>query len=140
MNKQKRCRQVRRTILVYLSITVFCVVFDKVYALFGHGVSSDSMTLMFLYPFLGGVLPFTLLFLFIPQADQVKWYRFLYNAYNSGIATLTIGSLLDGIFEIAGTSSPYLLGFAVCGWSMTAIGLLGYLTSQYCLPHSESRA
>lgn len=109
-----------------MAVSVFCFVFNKIYAIFGHGVNSDSMTYMFLYPLLLGVLPFLLLWLFVKQADNVPHYRLFYNSYNSGIALLTIGSLLKGIFEIAGTSSPYLIVFTVCGWGMFAIGLVIY--------------
>lgn len=37
--------------------------------------------------------------------------------------------MLKGVFEIAGTSSPYLIAFTVCGWAMLVIGLLAYVAS-----------
>lgn len=120
-------RQARKTAAVYLAVSALCIVVDKIYALFGHGVHSASMSLMFLYPLLGGVLPFLLLWLFVPQADHVLHYRLSYNCFNSGIAALTVKSMLKGVFEIAGTSSPYLIVFTVCGWAMLVIGLLTYL-------------
>jgi len=122
----KSNHQARKTTFIYLAVSVFCILFDKIYALFGHGVSSASMSLMFLYPLLGGFLPFSLLWFVVSQADQIYRYRILYNSYNSGLATLTIGSLLYGIFEIAGTNSPYLLAFTIGGWIMVAAGALGY--------------
>lgn len=112
-------------------LSTFCILFDNVYAIFGHGVRSASMSLMFLYPLLGGALVFFLLRLFISNADQVRHYRFAYNIYNSGIAVLTVHSLLDGIFEIAGTSSDYLAYFTVFGWTFAAAGLITYLSSLY---------
>lgn len=36
-----------------------------------------------------------------------------YVAYTCAVATLTVGSCLRGIFEIAGTSSSYLVVFGV---------------------------
>jgi hypothetical protein len=38
-----------------------------------------------------------------------------------------VGSTLRGVFEIAGTSSPYSIVFAVCGWTLCSIGLLLFL-------------
>lgn len=130
-DKPKRSAQFRKTAIVYLAVTVFCVIFDRVYALFGHGVFSASMSFMFLYPLLAGVLPFLLLWLFAPQADKVKYYRLFYNCYNSGVATLTVGSMLNGIFEIAGTSSSYVIVFTVCGWSMLSFGFVAYILNFY---------
>jgi hypothetical protein len=127
-NNPLHSQPVRKTMIIYAVLSVICVMIDKIYSLFGHGVYSASMSLMFLFPLLGGVLPYLLLWIFIPQADQVKSYRFSYNSYNSGIATLTVGSMLKGIFDIAGTASPLLAWFSVCGWSLLAIGVIAYLT------------
>lgn len=130
-NKLRHSRQFRKTMIMYLVISVFCVIFDRIYALFGHGVYSASMSLMFLYPLLGGVLPFLLLWLLAPQGDAVRRYRLYYNCYNSGVAALTVRSLLSGIFEIAGTASRYLILFVICGWTMAAAGLVLYLIGLY---------
>lgn len=113
--------------MVYLAITVFCIIFNQIYALFGHGVHSPFMTLMFLFPLLGGVLPFLILSLFVNDPYEIKGYRFSYNCYNSGIAALTSASLLHGIFEIAGTDSPYLAPVTFTGWSMVSAAVLLYL-------------
>lgn len=141
--RYRQNRSVRKTVLIYLAVTIGCVVFDRIYAIFGHGVYSAAMSLMFLYPLLGGVLPFMLLGLLLPQADQARLYRFSANAYHSGIATLTIGSLLTGILQIAGTASPYLIGYSVTGWSLLVIGLSIYLASllvdHSCRPWPDSR-
>jgi hypothetical protein len=117
----------RRTAITYLAVSALCILIDKVYALFGHGVHSAAMSLMFLYPLLAGMLPFLLMGLFLPRADQVRHYRPCFNCYNSGIAALTCGSLLQGIFEIAGTSSPYLPAFYLAGSTLFMAGLLAYL-------------
>lgn len=89
------------------------------------------MTYMFLFPLLGGVIPFMILWLRgYPRitersgdpARAGNQYRFFFNSYNSGIATLTVGSLLTGILEIAGTASPYLSAFSIGGWMLLAAG------------------
>jgi len=129
MRPAKRSRQVGKTAFIYLVIAAGCVVIDKVYALFGHGVTSAAMSLMYLYPLLGGMLPFLLLWLLVPAASAVRGYRLFYNSYNSGMATLTIGSMLTGVFEIAGTASPYMIVFTVAGWCLIGFGLCGYLLS-----------
>ena len=122
-----RSRQALKSSGIYLAVSIGCIIFNKVYALFGHGVSSGSMTFMFLYPLFLGALPFFILWLFVKQADKLRYYRTAYNCWNSGIALLVIESLLNGIFEIAGTSSPYLPAFTVAGRAMLAAGAVIFI-------------
>ena len=79
--------------LIWLGITLFCILFALIYEMFSFGVYSMRMILMFLYPLLLGVLPC----LFFRQGTGRFW--------NDGILLLTGGSLLGGVLEIYGTSS-----------------------------------
>ena len=108
---------------VYLGITAFCILFEVVYAHFGHGVCSSYMTFMFLYPCVGGAALFGLFNL----ARRHPFPRFSYNAYNSGIATLTVGSSLHGVFDIAGTASSFVPIFFWLGAAFIAVALIGTL-------------
>ena len=45
-----------KTALAYAAASAYCVLFDRLYALFGHGVYSGWMSLMFLYPLAGSAL------------------------------------------------------------------------------------
>lgn len=105
-----------KTIVIFSIMTIFTFIFDKVYGIFGHGVTSPYMTYMFLYPLLGGVLFYGIIMLLIPSIVNKKRYRFFYNIYNSGIAVLTVGSFLRGIMEITGTFSTYLMAYTLVGW------------------------
>lgn len=122
----KRSRSAGKTALVYLVVAVFCVIFDRVYALYGHGVYSAAMSLMFLYPLAGGTAVFALLWGLVPDAERIRRRTLFYNSYNSGIAALTVASALRGVFDIAGTSSPYLPVMIVSGALFCAFGLAGY--------------
>jgi hypothetical protein len=126
-DRPSRRARAGKTALVYLGFSGFCVFFDRVYALFGHGVFSAHMTLMFLYPLLGGALPFFLLWRFLPRSGGGSGGRVRFNCYNSGIAALTMGSLLRGVFDIAGTASGYCVVFSVCGWAVTGAGAALFL-------------
>ena len=100
------------------------IVINKVYGDFGHGVHSAVMTWMFLYPLLGGVLLFLLMDRLLPDTTtRFSGYRLFYNSYNSGIAVLTTGSFLKGIFDIAGTNSSYIALFYAVGWLFIVLGL-----------------
>lgn len=128
--RRKRSSQTLKTTFVYLGISAFCFLFDKIYALYGHGVYSPFMSLMFLYPLIGGALMFLLLRFLKPTAEVMPYYRRHYNLYNSGIATLITGSLLKGIFDIAGTSSPYTILFYIVGGLFILAGVIGFWISE----------
>lgn len=133
-------KKILKTVLVYLILSVLAVVVDNVYALFGHGVRSASMSLMFLYLLLGGALGYFLLWLIAPGVYLSKWYRLGYNLYNSGIAALTVGGFFKGILDIAGTESDYTRMFSILGWGMTAAGLVVLIVSVInCCSKSEQQ-
>ena len=107
-------------------VTVFCLLFAIIYNYFGHGVHSVHMDYMFLYPLILGVL----FYVNLNQILQVKVVsRLFFNTYNSGIVTLIIGSMLKGIFEIAGASSPYTRIYMWVGIGLILIGIISYLIS-----------
>lgn len=121
LNRQKN--KIQKTIRVYCIVSLAAIGVNFVYGLFGHGVHSAAMTWMFLYPLLGGVLFYLILDRLNSGMTRFAPYRVGYNSYNSGIATLTVGSFLKGILEIAGTNSPYLPFFTVVGWLFIAVGV-----------------
>ncbi|MGE4508212.1 MAG: DUF2871 family protein [Eubacteriaceae bacterium] len=112
-----------KTILVYGIISVLLVGINWIYSLFGHGVASPYMTFMFLYSLLGGSLFYLALFKSVPRLIESKGFRIFYNLYNSGIATLIVGSFLAGILEIAGTGSDYQKYFFIAGFSLIGIAV-----------------
>ena len=107
--------------------TLFCIVFAVVYNQFGHGVTSPYMNFMFLYPLVLGVGGYLILMrvhrtecFFTPWS---KWYHW-------GIVTLVFGNALKGIFDIAGTSSPYVVLYWIVGGMLIFIGTIGILLSR----------
>lgn len=115
-----------KTAIVYFCVSILCIVITNVYALFGHGVRSDSMDFMFLYPLLGGTLVFLITALVLPCLPK-KLHgisRIGYNFYNSGIASLTSTGMLTGIMEIAGTSSKWIQYIETAGIVLLIIGII----------------
>lgn len=100
------------------------VVVDKVYGIYSHGVDSAAMTWMFLYPLIGGALYCFIIGKLFPRITHSTSCRVFLNLHNSGIAALTIASLLKGVFEIAGTSSSHLVYYNAAGWGFLAAGLI----------------
>lgn len=115
--------QFRKTIIVYVILSLTMIAINYVYGIFGHGVTSIAMTWMFLYPLLGGALLFLLIDRLTPGITQYAGYQVFVNTYHSGIATLTLGQFLKGILDIAGTSSPYIILLYMISWLFVGVGL-----------------
>ncbi len=118
----------RKTVFAFLGLTIFLVVFDRVYALFSHGVSSNSMDFAFVVPAVATLFYFVL-GLFFPKIRKNNSYRMAYHLFNMGIVTLVCYLILKGIFEIAGTSSNLTLLFSC--FAYISIGV-GFIFSVYC--------
>ena len=117
-------KQLRRTVWAHLIISAAAVAFDKIYGIYSHGVDSAAMTWMFLYPLIGGALYCFLIGMFFPRITHSAGCRLFLNLHNSGIAALTVASLLKGVFEIAGTGSTHLVYYNAAGWGFVAAGFI----------------
>lgn len=116
-----QCPSHGRIALRYALTAAGCALFALVYAQFSHGVYSPFMTFMFAIPLAGGALPALGLRLakirFAPRATRQAWAL--------AIASLTIGSCLRGIFDIAGTGSAYLAVYLVLGVVFAIAAVVG---------------
>ena len=113
--------KLNKTIITYIFITIGVFLFDKIYSLFGHGITSNWMSNAYLYVLWLGVLVFLLFRVFLPDIVNDKGYPLFFRMHNSGIAILINGMLLYGIIEIAGGSSAFVSWFLVAG-----SGLIGF--------------
>ena len=109
-----------KTVKIYVFTTLFCIAFNYVYSLFGHGVSSPFMSYAFVFSLVLGVAGFTVL------GRLHLENRVAFNLYNAGIAALTVGSILRGIIDIAGADTQYPVYYFLVGTVFVAIGGLMY--------------
>lgn len=116
--------KINKTIFIYFLLAITAFLLDKIYALFGHGVTSPWMSNMYLYLLGFGVFVFLLFRIFIPDIVSRKGYRLFYNTYNSGIAVLMNGMLLYGILEIAGGTSQIVPWFLYVGCGLIAVAVV----------------
>ncbi len=115
-------RKPTRTTYTYLLSSLFAWIFNFVYSLFSHGVTSDFMANMYLVLLIGAVFYFLLHQ--IPGVHRRRLYRVFVNALNTSVAVLVVGMALRGIIEIAGSSSQYLdwyFDIAVAGFIISII-------------------
>lgn len=118
-----RMKKGAKTGFVYLFISLFCILFGAVYEIYSHEVYSYSMLYAFVFPLVGGTLPFFgIAFCRIPVPGRVSQ-----NLYHSGIASLTIGSLFEGALEIYGTTNRLVSVYWVLGVGFLLLGLILYV-------------
>ena len=94
----------------YATATLSCLVFSAVYEHFSHGVYSAWMVFLFTWPFALGVVPSLVCMLGgvrVPVAVRQLWA--------CGVMTLTMGSCLQGVLEIYGTTSGLVAWYMPAG-------------------------
>lgn len=108
---------------IYLLVSLFCILFGAVYERFSHDVYSYYMIYAFLFPLLGGAIPFLGLH-FCKKAPPGKVSCHLYHA---GIATLTVGSFFQGALEIYGTTKRLIVIYWWLGAVLVLAGIVVYI-------------
>ena len=107
--------------VVYLSVTVFCIVFNAIYTYFSYGMVSNHMKYMFLFPLLLGCMPSVLLF-FTKAHKYVA--RITFNMWNAGCATFITGCTVVGIITNSGRSTDVFPIYCIIGAVMMILSLL----------------
>lgn len=105
----------------YLLITIITALFGAVYEKFSHGVYSYSMLYAFAYPLIGGVLPY-LSFGVSKKAKLPPNHSRLLCHF--GVSTLTVGSIIQGVLEIYGTTNALTYVFPVVGGILFISGVI----------------
>ena len=102
---------------------LFCALFAAVYESFSFGVYSYFMLFAFVLPLLGCSLPYSIIVFRnknIPGAIALR-------LWNSGIASLTVGSIIQGVIEIYGTTNQLVIIYAAVGIAFCISGLAVWL-------------
>ena len=112
-----------KRVVQYMVISGLCLIFALIYEYFSHGVTSHYMMCAFLIPLLGGFL----VYLIIESAGFDMPGKWSANLYNSGIATLTVGSLVKGVLDIYGTTNHLIIVYLVMGMMCILVGIFLYI-------------
>ena len=129
-------RHIAKTGFVYLLVSLFCVLFGAVYEYYSHEVYSAYMIYAFVFPLAGGALPFTLISRYGCRCIPGRLTR---NLYHAGIAALTVGSIMEGVMEIYGTTNEMLKIYWIVGFGFVGIGLLLYVIGLLVSRKSKSQ-
>lgn len=111
-----------RTGFLYLFISMFCILFGAVYEYFSHEVYSYYMLYAFVFPLVGGAVPFLGLAFYNKRLPG----KVSCNLYHSGIATLTVGSFFQGALEIYGTTNRLIVIYWWLGILFLLTGIILY--------------
>ena len=112
----------QRTAVRYLLISLFCFIFGLVYELFSNDVYSAFMLGAFGFPLVLGTLPFLV---FAKTAISPTLHaRYL---YHSGIASLTVGSVIEGVLEIYGTTNRLTAYYWYLGIALASAGIVAFI-------------
>ena len=112
---------VKRSVM-YFCISMFCAVFGGIYEIFSHGVYSNYMMYAFLFPLIGGTLYNLILYSLRLRLQRGLSLIF----YNTGIAALTIGSIVRGILDIYGTDNILANVYWYTGVVFVFLGVVFY--------------
>ena len=102
---------------------MFTAFFGGVYEIFGHGVYSYYMLYAFAVPLVFGVLPN----LISAVRGTPRPHKVAYNLYNSGVATLTAGSVFEGVLEIYGTTNRLVYIYLIAGAALFLAGIVAHI-------------
>ncbi len=113
----------KKTSFVYLLIAIFTAFAGAVYEYYSHGVYSNAMLYAFAYPLVGGTLSFSTL----DMLNTALPPTLARNAWHSGIATLTVGSVIKGVLEIYGTTNSLTAVYTPIGVALLATAVVFYI-------------
>ncbi len=117
----------------YLLISIFVALFGGIYEIFSHGVYSNYMIYAFSFPLVGGCLPFFILGMWSYLGSSAHPLclkapgTLSRNLYHSGIATLTMGSIIRGVLDIYGTTSYLSKVYWIVGIPLILAAIIVYI-------------
>ncbi|MGD9910530.1 MAG: hypothetical protein AB7U79_08030 [Candidatus Izemoplasmatales bacterium] len=118
MSTSKDTKLLSKAMIGYLSFALFLVLFQFIYNIFAHGVTSYYMTYAFLFPLgIGGVR--CLFDYFTKPSNSISL-----SIWQMGVSTLAVGSILHGVFDIYGNSNMFVPYFFYMGILLLVVSFI----------------
>lgn len=121
-----KTKSVLKTAFAYLIITLFCAAAGGIYEKFSHEVYSYYMIYAFAIPLALGAIPLFAIGMFGKKMPC----RFSLNAWNSGVAALTVGSIFKGALDIYGTTNRLLIVYPIAAGALLLAGFIAFFTGK----------
>lgn len=84
------------------------------------------MIYAFAFPLVLGALPLFIMGLFGKKQPG----KLALNAWNSGIAALTVGSIFKGVLDIYGTTNRLIIVYPAAGGILMIVGLIAFIAGK----------
>lgn len=110
-----------KTVVRYVISSIFLFIFQVVYHQFSHGVVSPALRYVWIVPIVGLII-----WIIVASVSHSK-LSFLYHA---GIVILINGFILQGILEIAGSDSPYIVFYFIVSFLCIIVALTRILVKK----------
>ena len=115
---------------------LFCALFAAVYEAFSFGVYSYFMLFACVIPLSGCSLPYSIITFKNRDIPHIT----ALHLWNSGIATLTVGSIIQGVIEIYGTTNHLTVIYAIAGGAFCISGLtVGLIRKKIVMSNYQQR-
>lgn len=114
-------KDIKKQKIYYIIAILSCIIFSSIYEYFSHGVISYYMIFAFIIPLVLGVC--SLIILKIKKMPSIIENKL----YNCGIVTLTVGSIIQGVLEIYGTTNMKVYIYLVIGICLILTSVLIYI-------------
>ena len=112
---------IKKKIKIFTIITIITFLFCIIYEHFSFGVISKFMVLAPIIPLTLGVLVYVKLL-------KVKKLGYTESSlYSNGIYTLLIGSILQGVLEIYGTTNRLIWVYLIVGLFLIIMSMIKYI-------------
>lgn len=118
-----------REALAFVVVSLACALLGAVYELFSHEVYSYYMIYAFVLPLALGALPNLVIELRRLRPPS----RIAANMWNSGVATLVVGSMFRGALDIYGTTSCFVVVYLGVGAILLGSGMLLCLLDKHAV-------
>lgn len=123
MYTSQNSRRLQKHLIGSIIAALFCALFAAVYEAFSFGVYSYFMLFAFVLPLLGCALPYSI----IVFRDRAFPGALALRLWDSGIAALTVGSIIQGVIEIYGTTNHLVIIYLISGVLFCISGAAAWL-------------
>lgn len=98
-------------------------IINNVYSIYSHGVSSPAMSSTWMLLLFFGTGFYLMMELVSAKINKQIPGRLSLNLYNSGIAAFSVGMMIQGVLEIAGSGFDFLKYFNITGIVLMTAGI-----------------
>ena len=127
---------IKKQISKYFILSLIFLFFGFIYEQFSHNIYSSYMIYAFLFPLIMG----TIIYIIIDKTKIVDLLSPLaMSFYNSSILTFSLGSIIQGVLDIYGTTNKLVFYYLIVGIILLMISLIINIINNIKILKSSSK-